>query len=315
MKNLIIILLTLSLVGCTKESTNSASNPISEISKNPRYFKIGEKFANGIVVGFKEIPHNDFGPKNIGLKIIGLNDYANLNFRESLNKIQTLKDEYGDWNFSSLDFGNQGLTSDNTIDTYTTILEDSIIKYNGTVIEKSIYYWQNGYNEGRPIVQSVNKTLGTRYNIYKNNDDSLNKNKLRPTRLVVFYNTPVKNFKVGQEYNYGSVIFSIDSINRKIKIFNSGLSSNNFNWEKSNLIVKESMYDGSYGFRLPTVDEIKTISTITTINIRCWTSTVDPNNSKNVFVFESLQSPQIRSAEKVSYISNSGIIGVKEINY
>lgn len=315
MKNLILILLTLNLFGCSKESTTTNSNSTNEITKNPRFFKIGEKFANGIVIGFKEIQHNDFGPKNIGLKIIGLNDFANLNFRESLNKIQTLKDENGDWNFSGLDFGNQGVATDNFVDTYTTIVEDSIIKNNGTVIEKNIYYWQNGYNSGSPIVQRVNKTLGTRYDIYKNYDDSLNKNKLRPTRLVVYYNTTLKTLKVGQEYNYGSLIFSIDSINKKIKIFNFGISSNNLNWEKSNSIVKESMYDGNYGFRLPTVDEIKTISTITTINIRCWTSTVDPNNSKNVFVFESLQSPQIRSTEKVNYISNSGIIGVKEINY
>ena len=299
-------------MGCNKDSSNT--NSTNEISKNPRFFKIGEKFANGIVIGFKEIPHNDFGPKNIGLKIIGLNDFANLNFRESINKIQTLKDEYGDWNFSGLDFGNQGVALDNSIDTYTTIVEDSIIKNNGTVIEKSIYYWQNGYNEGRPIVQRVNKTLGTRYDVYKNYDDSLNKNKLRPTRLVVFYNTPIKTFKVGQEYNYGSLIFSVDSINRKIKIFNF-TGGTNLDWEKSNLFVKENVYDGGYGFRLPTIEEIKIISTITSLNIRCWTSTVDSNNSKNAFMFNILGDPQIRSMEKISTSTISTLIGVKEINY
>ena len=308
---LIIILI---VFGCKKDSPTTNSN--DQISWNPRSFKIGEKFANGIVIGSKEIPHNDNGPKNIGLKIIGLNDFANLNFRESLNEIQTLKDQYGEWNFGDLNFRNGiGPATDNFKYTYSTIIEDSIVKSGGKIIEKNVNYWQNGYNVGRPIVQRINKTLGTDYDVYKSSDDSLIKNKLRPTRLVVYYNTPLKTFKVGQEYNYGSLIFSVDSINRKIKIFNSGISSDRFNWEKCNLIVKESMYDGSYGFRLPTVDEIKTISTVTTINIRCWTSTVDPNNSKNVFVFESLQSPQIRSTDKVNYISNSSIIGVKEISY
>lgn len=314
MKNLILILLVVNLFGCTKQSTNTTSNSTIQISKNPRFFKIGEKFANGIVIGFKEIPHNDYGPKNIGLKIIGLNDFANLNFRESLNKIKTLKDEYGDWNFSGLDFGNQGVAADNSIDTYTTIVEDSIIKNNGTIIEKSINYWQNGYNEGRPIVQRINKTTGTRYDVYKNYDDSLNKNKIRPTRLIVFYNTPLKTFKVGQEYNYGSLIFSVDSIGRKIKIFNS-ISGSNLDWEKSNLFVKENIYDGEFGFRLPTVEEIKIISKITSLNIRCWTSTVDSNNSKNAFMFNILENPQIRSMEKISTSTISTLIGVKEINY
>jgi hypothetical protein len=313
MKNLILILVALSLFGCTKESSNT--NSTTERSKEPRYFKIGEKFAGGIVIGFKEISHNDFGPKNIGLQIIGLNDFTNLNFRESLNKIQTIKDEYGDWNFQSLDFRSNSLAGgESPIHIYNKIVEDSLIKNNGTVLEKSFFYWQNGYTSGKPIVQSVNITLGTT-NLYKSSDDSLSKNRIRPTRLVVFYNTPLKKFKVGQEYNYGSLIFSIDSINRKIKIFKGASNSEFMNWEKCNTVVKESTYDGGYGFRLPTVEEIKIIATQTTLNIRCWTSTEDPSNSKNAFSFEILGNPQVRSREKIEYIAYSVIIGVKEIDY
>jgi hypothetical protein len=116
-------------------------------------------------------------------------------------------------------------------------------------------------------------------------------------------------------------VFSIDSINRKAKVFRLS-NSGTFSWNEATVNIKNKVYDGEYGFRLPTVEEMKQLQNVfPTRNFGCWTSENDPINSGNALVYNSLYTfngvlRQISSWDKNNSTSASyQLLGIKEISY
>lgn len=293
------------LFGCKKESIN-------DIAPKSKTFVRGQKLANGIVIDVMTINDNALNTpmQNFKMSIIGLNDYTDLTFTESIDKIPTLKDEFGEWNIHSLYQGGFN---------YTIDLGDSLIKNGGSPITKNITYWFNDLiDRTRGGIFFFNST----WNITQSSISSLSqKNRIRPTRYYSYYNTKIKSYKIGDEYMYGSLVFSIDSINRKAKVFRLS-NSGTFSWNEATINIKNKVYDGEYGFRLPTVDEMTQLQNLfPTRNFGCWTSENDPINSSNALVYNSLYMfngvpRQISSWDK-SNSNNASyqLLGIKEISY
>jgi hypothetical protein len=297
----IYILISFLIISSCKKDTNQPS------AKN---FGIGQKFANGIIWSFESIDDisRPTNMPNYNLLIIGLNDYTDLTFYEARQKVISLRDEFGEWNYQNLNFFQ-----------YSPSLEDSIIKNGGKGVEKNARYWVNGISDRKNGLFYI---LNNTYNVQSTSTPNLSeKYRVRPTRSFTFYNTPIKSYKIGDTYKRNSRVFSVDSVNRKIKVYQS--TSEYTTWTEAQDLVKIRIYDGEYGYRLPTIDEVKLIqSNNITLNISCWTSDLDPNDSNKAFSYNSNGSFNGVPTKLLSWnkISENGsfaqqIFGVKEVSY
>jgi hypothetical protein len=297
----VYFLFSIVIICSCKKDTNQPS---------PKIFAIGQKFGNGIIISQDVVYDYAQGTNmpNFNLEIIGLNDYNDLTFSQAREKVITLSDEFGDWNYQSL-----------REYIYSPSIEDSIIKNGGKAVEKNGRYWINSLSDrykGRFYI------LNNTYNILVTSTQNLlEKYKVRPTRYLTYYNTPIKSYKIGDTYKRNSRVFSVDSVNRKIKVYQS--TSEYTTWTEAQDLVKIRIYDGEYGYRLPTIDEVKLIqSNNITLNISCWTSDLDPNDSNKAFSYNSNGSFNGVPTKLLSWnkISENGsfaqqIFGVKEVSY
>ena len=93
-------------------------------------------------------------------------------------------------------------------------------------------------------------------------------------------------------------------------------SSASTSWNNENDRIGSHAYNGDYGFRLPTLDEMKQIQLASPYyNFSgVWTSTIDPQNQNRAFLFETNRTPQ----QEISFEKTAGrtaYVGVKEVNY
>ena len=297
----IYILISFLIISSCKKDTNQPS------AKN---FVIGQKFANGIIWSFESIDDisRPTNMPNYNLLIIGLNDYTDLTFSEARKKVISLRDEFGEWNYQNLNYFQ-----------YSPSLEDSIIKNGGKGVEKNARYWVNGILDRKNGLFYI---LNNTYNVQSTSTPNLSeKYRVRPTRFVTFYNTPIKSYKIGYPYKYNSRVFSVDSVNRKIKVYQS--VSEYTTWTEAQDLVQIRIYDGEYGYRLPTIDEINLIQANNiTQNISCWTSELDPADSNKAFSYNSNGSlngvpTKLLSHDKIKDYGSFAqkILGVKEVSY
>jgi len=151
--------------------------------------------------------------------------------------------------------------------------------------------------------------------IYSDNTkDKTLKYSIRPIRYVTYYNTPIKSVKVGNRYNSRSFVFSVDEVNKKFKIY-TWHPSRSSNWDSQKQWMNEVIYDKEYGYRLPTVEEMKEIQKVRpTFNWSAvWTSDLDPQNGNKPFIYATNANPQVSS--NLSIGGSNTTVGVKEISY
>lgn len=297
----VYFLFSIVIICSCKKDTNQPS---------PKTFAIGQKFANGIIISQDVVYDYAQGTNmpNYNLLIIGLNDYTDLTFSEAREKVISLRDEFGEWNYQNLNYFQ-----------YSPSLEDSIIKNGGKGVEKNARYWVNGISDRKNGLYYI---LNNTYNVQSTSTPNLSeKYRVRPTRSFTFYNTPIKSYKIGDVYKRNSRVFSVDSVNRKIKVYQS--ISEYTTWTEAQDLVKIRIYDGEYGYRLPTIDEINLIQANNiTQNISCWTSELDPADSNKAFSYNSNWTSNGVPTKLLSYNKITGygsfaqqILGVKEVSY
>ena len=93
----IYIIISFLIISSCKKDTNQPS------AKN---FVIGQKFANGIIWSLESADDisRPTNMPNYNLLIIGLNDYTDLTFSEAREKVISLRDEFGEWNYQNLNY-------------------------------------------------------------------------------------------------------------------------------------------------------------------------------------------------------------------
>ena len=164
MKKYFYFLICISIFSCKKDTPT----PL-----NPRNFHRGEKYANGIILdveGINDISYNTI-MQNWKITVMGMNDYTDLTFTESLNLLPTLRDEFGDWNSYTLAYAPSF---------YDKTLEDSLIKNGGSPLLKNTQYWFNQLSDG---ISGGIFVLNNNYSLSSMSTSSLStKRRIRPTR-------------------------------------------------------------------------------------------------------------------------------------
>ena len=301
MKKILMFAITFTFLfsSCKKDSSESENQP-------GQSFDVGQLYANGII-NRVEIIKDEFqntSKPNYWIQVVSLKEYDDLTYQEAFDKIKTLKDEFGEWTFSVLYY--ESLPG--------VRLDGFLAKNNGTVFSKNKNFWINTGLTG--------KTSEVGY-WYLRNDGAYNgsstqnktlKYSIRPTRIATYYNSPIKSLKVGNRYNYSSFVFSVDAVNKKLKIYTRvGNSSSKYDLQKQ--WMNEVVYDKEYGFRLPTVEEMKEIQKVEpTFNFNgVWTSDLDTQNGNKPFVYRTNANPQVSSS--ITLGEGSQTVGVKEISF
>ena len=300
MKKILMFAITFCLLfsSCKKDSSESENQP-------SQTFDVGQLYANGIIHRVEVIgdEFQNTSRPNYWIQVVSLKEYDNLTYQEALDKVKTLKDEFGEWTFDQWGESRPGVRLDNFI-----------AKNNGTVFSKNKNFWMNDGITGK--ISNMNywfiRNDGVTYS--DNTKDKTLKYSIRPIRIATYYNSPISSLKVGNSYNFRSRIFSVDAVNKKIKIFTVHPSRSS-NWESQKQWMNEVVYDKEYGFRLPTVEEMKEIQKVSpTGNFSAvWTSDLDPQNGNKPFIYATNANPQVSS--NLSIGGSSTTVGVKEISY
>lgn len=294
---MLAITFTFLFSSCKKDSSESENQP-------GQSFDVGQLYANGII-NRVEIIQDEFqntSKPNYWIQVVSLKDYDNLTYQEAFDKIKTLKDEFGEWTFGTWGESTPGLR-----------LDGFLAKNNGTVISKNKNFWINSGLTGK---------TSDMYYWYLRNDGATEsagtnnktlKYSIRPVRIATYYNSPIKSLKVGNRYNYSSFVFSVDAVNKKLKIY-TRLSGSSSNWDSQKQWINEVVYDKEYGFRLPTVEEMKEIQKVSpTINFtNIYTSELDTKNG-NPLIYSTNANPQVFPL--LGPGGSFGTVGVKEITF
>ena len=294
MKILKIILILSITIGCKKEGDTN--------QENIKLLDVGQKYGNGVIGRVSPI-NDEASGSNSCLYIVGLNEIKDVTYEESFARIAALKDQFGDWNF----------ITPSIISSRPGTLDAALQNNGGIPFSKNLNFWMNkginaqdfGYwfltNDGvLNGVSSNNKTV--KYN-------------LRPDRYIAFYNKKINNYKIGDQYKCFSTVFNVDAVNKKIKIYTTG-GGELTSWNNENDRIRTLAYNGDYGFRLPTLNEMKQIQ-LASPNYNfsgVWTSTIDPQNSNNAFAFATNRTPQQEKSEPMS-LRLTSYVGVKEVDY
>lgn len=288
---------TILFSSCQKDSDDSDTQPIKPLED-------GQLYANGIIAAFGVIAdeYQNTSKPNYVILVVSLKEYDNLTYAESIEKVKTLKDEFGEWNFFNWGESRPGVR-----------LDDFLAKNNATVFSKNKNFWVNDGITGKTsemVFWSIRNDGITTSSTTTNK--TLNYS-IRPVRIVTQYNSPLKSVKVGNSYGLRSIVFSVDAVNKKFKIFTVH-NTRSSSWDLQKQWMNEVVYDdGKYGFRLPTVEEMKEIQKARpTFNFHSiWTSDLDAQNGNKPFVYSTNANPQVSSNWSVG----SSTVGVKEISY
>jgi hypothetical protein len=296
MKILKIILILSITIGCKKEGDSN--------QENIKLLDVGQKYGNG-VIGRVSTINDEASGSNSCLYIVGLNEIKDVTYEESFTRISALKDQFGEWNFMGASI----------IQSRPGMVLDAALQNNGGVpFSKNLNFWRNN---------GITSTQENGYWFLLNdgiiNGGSTNsktvKYNLRPDRYVALYNKKINNYKIGDQYKCFATVFNVDAVNKKIKIYTRG-SGALTSWNNENDRIRTLAYNGDYGFRLPTLNEMKQIQ-LASPNVNfsgVWTSTIDPQNSNNAFQFATNRTPQQESSQPMS-MGNTSYVGVKEVDY
>jgi hypothetical protein len=226
-------------------------------------------------------------------------------YEESFARIVALKDQYGDWNFitPSIIQSRPGLT-----------LDAALQNNGGLPFSKNLNFWMNNGINSQDFGYWFLPNDGI-INGGSSNSKTVKYN-LRPDRYIALYNKKINNYKIGDQYKCFSIVFNVDAVNKKIKIYTTG-GGGLTSWNNENDRIRTLAYNGDYGFRLPTLNEMKQIQ-LASSNYNfsgIWTSTIDPQNSNNAFVFATNRTPQQEKSEPMSMRLTTSYVGVKEVDY
>lgn len=294
-----ILIFQLIIIGCSKETESKDNNTDQETSTN---FDVGQKYGNGVIGRVSPI-NDEASGSNSCLYIVGLNEIKDVTYAESFTRIASLKDQFGDWNFM-----NPAI-----IQSRPGMILDPALQNNGGIpYSKNINFWTNS---------GINSTNFSYW--FLPNDGILQggttnsktvKYNLRPDRYIAVYKKKINNYKIGDQCKCFSTVFNVDAVKRKIKVYTTG-SGSATSWDGEKDRIGTLAYDGEYGFRLPTLDEMKQIQSASPFfNFTgVWTSTTDPQNQNRAFIFSTNDSPQERSWDKS--LGRTAYVGVKEIDY